>query len=64
VGHFPETIEDGFNGFLADANDTDDMARIMLRFLDEPIDRNNVVKATENMSWANFAAAIAGKDVS
>jgi glycosyltransferase involved in cell wall biosynthesis len=61
VGHFPETNEDGFNGYLADAGDTDDMARIMLRFLDQPIDRNNVVKATENMSWANFASAIAGR---
>lgn len=60
VGHFPETIEDGFNGYLANAGDTDDMARIMLRFLEQPIDRNNVVKATENMSWANFASAIAG----
>ena len=61
VGHFPETIEDGFNGYLADAGDTDDMARIMLRFLEQPIDRNNVVKATENMSWANFASAIDGR---
>jgi glycosyltransferase involved in cell wall biosynthesis len=60
VGHFPETIEDGFNGYLADAENTEDMARIMLRFLDNPIDRNNVVKATENMSWDNFAGAIAG----
>jgi len=63
VGHFPETIEDGFNGYLANAEDADDMARVMLRFLDEPIDRSNVVKATENMSWANFAAAIAAQDV-
>jgi glycosyltransferase involved in cell wall biosynthesis len=61
VGHFPETIEDGFNGYLANAGDTDDMARIMLRFLEQPINRNNVVKATENMSWANFASAIAGR---
>ncbi len=61
VGHFPETIEDGFNGYLANAGDTADMARVMLRFLEEPIDRNNVEKATENMSWANFASAIAGR---
>lgn len=61
VGHFPETIEDGFNGYLADAADTDDMARVMLAFLQNPIDRENVVKATENMSWANFAKAIAGQ---
>jgi glycosyltransferase involved in cell wall biosynthesis len=61
VGHFPETIEDGFNGYLASAEDTNDMARIMMRFLNEPVDRSNVVKATENMSWANFASAIAGR---
>lgn len=61
VGHFPETISDGFNGYLANAEDTDDMARVMLHFLENPIDRSNVVKATENMSWDNFARAIAGQ---
>lgn len=63
VGHFPETIEDGFNGYLANDSDVNDMARVMLHFIDHPIDRGNVAKATENMSWSNFAKAIAGKRV-
>ena len=61
VGHFPETIEDGFNGYLANDSDVNDMARVMLHFLDHPIDRNNVVKATEKLSWENFAKAIVGQ---
>ncbi len=63
VGHFPETIEDGFNGYLANDSDVNDMARVMLHFIDHPIDRSNVAKATENMSWSNFARAIAGQRV-
>ncbi|MES2386938.1 MAG: glycosyltransferase, partial [Bacteroidota bacterium] len=42
VGHFPETIRDGFNGYLADAADTHSMAEAMQHSLDNPIDRNNV----------------------
>ena len=63
VGHFPETIQDGFNGYLANDSDVNDMARVMLHFIDHPIDRGNVAKATENMSWSNFAKAIAGQRV-
>ena len=58
VGHFPETIVDGFNGYLAEAEDIQSMKNQMLRFLESPIDRENVVKATENMSWTNYAKAI------
>jgi glycosyltransferase involved in cell wall biosynthesis len=58
VGHFPETIVDGFNGYLAEAEDIQSMKNQMLRFLESPIDRENVAKATENMSWNNYAKAI------
>lgn len=58
VGHFPETIEDGFNGYLASANDIDSMADTMLRFLDKPLPRENVQKKAAHMSWENYAAAI------
>lgn len=58
VGHFPETIRDGFNGYLARPNDIDDMAAQMIRFLEHPIDRANVAAATANMSWTNYAQAI------
>ena len=61
VGHFPETIKDGYNGYLAPAEDTEGMKEVMKRFLEEPIDRNNVEKATELMSWENYAEAIIGE---
>lgn len=58
VGHFPETIRDGFNGYLARPGDVQDMAAQMIRFLNHPIDRANVAAATANMSWSNYAKAI------
>ena len=61
VGHFPETIQHGFNGYLAEAEDTDSMAEQMIRFLEEPIDRKNVAKTTQKMSWENYALAILEK---
>jgi glycosyltransferase involved in cell wall biosynthesis len=61
VGHFPETIQHGFNGYLAEAEDTDSMAAQMIQFLEQPIDRANVEKTTEKMSWENYANAILGK---
>lgn len=61
VGHFGETIDDGFNGYLAEADDIEDMAKIMLKYLDKPLDSKNVVKKTEHMSWENYAKAILHK---
>jgi glycosyltransferase involved in cell wall biosynthesis len=58
VGHFPETIQDGFNGYLAKDEDIDDMASVMERFIEQPILRENVKSSTQNMSWDRYAAAI------
>ncbi|MEN9333209.1 MAG: hypothetical protein RLY35_389 [Bacteroidota bacterium] len=58
VGHFPETITDGFNGYLAKDGDIEDMAKVMMNFLDHPIDRNNVKEKTAMMSWERYADAI------
>ena len=58
VGHFPETITDGFNGYLAEAENTDDMAAQMIKAIEQPIDRNNVEEATKKMSWENYSKAI------
>jgi glycosyltransferase involved in cell wall biosynthesis len=58
VGHFPETIQDGFNGYLANDRDVQDMSKVMLKFLETPIDRENVRKSTKDMSWSNYAKAI------
>ncbi len=58
VGHFPETIEDGFNGYLAEAGDIDSMAEQMIRFLEHPLPSENVASKTEQLSWENYAKAI------
>lgn len=61
VGHFPETIKDGFNGYLAEPENIEDMARVMNLSLENPISRNNVDEATKLMSWDNYAKAILNK---
>ena len=58
VGHFPETINDGYNGYLAEAEDIDSMAEQMFKFLDHPLEPENVARKTEQMSWGNYAKAI------
>jgi glycosyltransferase involved in cell wall biosynthesis len=58
VGHFPETITDGFNGYLAEPRNIADMVRVMNASIEQPIQRENVVEATKNMSWANYAKAV------
>jgi glycosyltransferase involved in cell wall biosynthesis len=58
VGHFPETIQDGFNGYLANDGDIEDMTLAMQRFLEHPIPRENVYESTKMMSWGNYAAAL------
>lgn len=58
VGHFPETITNGFNGYLANPKDIADMVRVMNMSIERPIPRENVAEATKAMSWANYAKAI------
>jgi glycosyltransferase involved in cell wall biosynthesis len=58
VGHFPETVKDGYNGYLARPTDTSHMAQTMLRSIQEPIDRSNVAESAGHMSWDRYVAAI------
>lgn len=58
VGHFPETVKDGYNGYLAEPNDVDSMATQMIRSIEHPIDRSNVAATSQNMSWRNYAKEI------
>lgn len=62
VGHFPETIEDGFNGYLADPGNIQSMTDQMRRLIDDPIDRENVTKSAKEMSWDNYVKAIINRD--
>lgn len=57
VGHFPETIKEGINGYLADES-IESMAATMEKMLDQPIDRLGVAAMKANMSWKSYAGAI------
>lgn len=58
VGHFPETIKEGFNGYLAEPEDINSMTSVMQKFLEHPVDRGNVEESAKDMSWENYAKAI------
>jgi glycosyltransferase involved in cell wall biosynthesis len=58
VGHFPETIKDGYNGYLAEAEDIQSMATAMIKSIEKPIDREHVAASSKDMSWENYAKAI------
>lgn len=58
VGHFPETIIDGFNGYLAEPDNIDSMYITMKRFLNKPIPPENIEERAKQMSWENYARAI------
>ncbi len=58
VGHFPETVKDGFNGYMAEAGDIDSMAKAMYKSIEKPIERSNVAATSKDMSWNNYANEI------
>ena len=58
VGHFPETIKHGYNGYLAEPENIDSMYSVMKEFLSNPIPRERVDEQARNMSWENYAKAI------
>ncbi len=58
VGHFPETIKDGYNGYLAEPGDTDSMCEVMNKSINFPISRDHVAESARKMSWENYAKAI------
>jgi glycosyltransferase involved in cell wall biosynthesis len=58
IGHFPETVIDGYNGYLAEADNVDSMAQVMLKAVEHPIPKEHVAEAAKNMSWENYARSI------
>jgi len=58
VGHFTETVKDGYNGYLAEAENIDDMVRVMQKAINQPIRREHVAETSKNMSWAIYAGEI------
>lgn len=60
VGHFPETIKDGFNGYLAEDRDIASMAQTMQKFLEKPLPGENVKEIAKELSWKNYAKVVLG----
>ncbi len=58
VGHFPETIKHGYNGYLAEPENIESMCNVMKEFLSDPIPRERVEEQAKNMSWENYARTI------
>ena len=58
VGHFPETIKDGVNGYLAEPENIDSMTEVMLKFIENPVKPENVELRARDMSWDNYVKAI------
>jgi glycosyltransferase involved in cell wall biosynthesis len=58
VGHFPETIKDGYNGYLAEPENIHAMAAAMIKSIEQPINRDNIEESSKDMSWENYAKAI------
>ena len=61
VGHFPETIQNGQNGYIVENNDIDSLASLMIKSIEEPIPSENVAKFKDNLSWNTYAEAILNK---
>ena len=58
VGHFMETVKDGYNGYLAEPENIDSMTEVMRKAIEHPIPRENVAETSKNMSWENYAKEI------
>lgn len=58
VGHFPETVKEGFNGYMAQDRDIKSMTIAMNKAIEEPINRANVAATSKDMSWDNYVAEI------
>lgn len=58
VGHFPETIKHGYNGYLAEPENIESMYEVMKLFLEKPIPREHVAEQAAYMNWENYASTI------
>ena len=58
VGHFKETVKDGYNGYLAEPENPASMAEVMLKSIESPIPAEHVYATSAEMSWDRYASAI------
>lgn len=61
IGHFSESIREGYNGYLAEPNDIDSMYLAMKKFVEHPIPKENITETAKNLSWENYIKAILNK---
>lgn len=57
VGHFVDTVKDGYNGYLAE-NNIASMTAVMQKAIEKPIPGANIAATAHLMSWENYAAQI------
>ena len=58
VGHFPETIQTGVNGYLAMPKDIPSMAATMFQFLKNPVPSGPIRAMAKKLSWQRYAQTI------
>jgi len=58
VGHFSETVKEGYNGYIALPENIDSMVEVMEKAIEQPINRENVAATSKDMSWQNYANEI------
>lgn len=61
IGHFTESIQEGYNGYLAEPNDIDSMYLAMKKFIEHPIPKENVANTAKKLNWKNYIEAILNK---
>ncbi|MFA7229235.1 MAG: glycosyltransferase [Melioribacteraceae bacterium] len=58
VGHFSESITDGYNGYLAEPDDIDSMYLAMKKFIEHPIPKELITETAGNLSWERYVNAV------
>jgi len=58
VGHFPETVQEGETGYLANVDDVTSMCEAMLNIIEQPIPYENLETVAKNISWDHYARAV------
>jgi glycosyltransferase involved in cell wall biosynthesis len=61
AGHFLDTIQEGINGYFADAENEDSLYNTMLHALNNPIDKKSVLESSSKYSWNNYVQVILKK---
>jgi glycosyltransferase involved in cell wall biosynthesis len=53
-------VQDGYNGYLAEPGNINNMKEAMNKVIEKPIPSEHVVETSKNMSWDRYAKAILG----